>query len=138
MTINQPYNFTVSDQPEIFNSLFQVDEKASKLLLETFIDVKYKKKKVEGQLHDYIQQYPEIPQFKNRLYTYYELTGKREKAKEIKLLTCQQHPDSLFGKICIALDYYYENKLDEMPALLGEKLELDALYPQRKIFIYRR
>jgi uncharacterized protein YecA (UPF0149 family) len=134
MTINQPYDFTVSDDPKIIHSLFQVDERASKLLQETFDDVNRKKKSIEGKLYEYIKEYPEIPQFKNRLSTYYELKGNREKAKELKLFTYQQHPDYLFGKITMALEYYYENKPEEMLALLGEQLELRALYPQRKIF----
>jgi hypothetical protein len=134
MTINQPYNFTVSDSPEIIHSLFRINDRAKKLLQETFDDIKSKNKNKESKLLAYVQQYPDIPQFKNRLSTYYELIGKREKAKEIKLLTVRQHPDYLFGKICMALDYYYQNQLDEMAAQLGEKLELDALYPQRKNF----
>lgn len=134
MIITQPYRFTITDSPEVIHSLFQVDDRAKKLLQETYDDINSTKKNKESKLLDYVQQYPDIPQFKNRLSTYYELKGNRKKAKEIKLITLQQHPDYLFGKIAIALEYYYENKPEEMPALLGEQLELNALYPQRKIF----
>ncbi len=34
----------------------------------------------------------------------------------------------------LALEYYFENNFSEIPALLGSQLELDALYPERKIF----
>jgi len=134
MTIDQPYDFIVSDKPEIINSLFQINDRAIKSLQETYNDINSTKKNKESKLLAYIQQYPDIPQFKNRLSIYYELKGNREKAKEIKLFTHQQHPDYLFGKIAIALEYFYENKPEEMPALLGEHLELGALYPDRKIF----
>ena len=134
MTINQPYNFNISDSPEIINSLFQINDRAKKLLQDTYDDINRTNKNKESKLLAYVEQYPDIPQFKNRLSTYYELKGNRRKAKEIKLITLQQHPDYLFGKITIALEYYYENQPEKMPALLGEQLELRALYPQRKIF----
>jgi uncharacterized protein YecA (UPF0149 family) len=134
MLTTKPFSFAISDSPEIINSLYFVDEHAQKLLQETFRDVNRKKKSAEGKLYEYIKEYPELPQFKNRLASYYQLSGKREKAKEISLLTLQQHPDYLFGKITLALEYYFENNFDEMLPLLGSRLELDALYPEKKIF----
>jgi hypothetical protein len=119
MYTTEPFSFAISDSPEIINSLYFVDDRAHKLLLETFHDVNRKKKSAEGKLYEYIKEYPELPQFKNRLASYYQLTGKRKKAKEINLLILQQHPDYLFGKMSLALEYYYENNFDEIPRLLG-------------------
>jgi hypothetical protein len=134
MLTTEIFSFAISDNPEVVNSPYFVDDRAQNLLLETFQHVNRKKNSVEGRLYEYIKEYPGLPQFKNRLTSYYMLTGNRKKAKEINLLTLQQHPDYLFGKISMALEYYFENNFDEMLLLLGSQLELDALYPERKIF----
>jgi hypothetical protein len=130
----QPFPFLISDSPEITNSLYNVDTKVKKLLEETYLSVNQKSKDVTDTLVFYIEQYPDIPHFKNRLASYYQLTGNLQKAKEINLLTVEQHPEYLFGKMGLALSYYYEDKFDEIPVLLGDRLELDALYPGRKVF----
>ncbi len=87
MTGTEPFNFAITDDPEVINSLYLPDERAKKLLLETFHQVNRKKKSIVAKLYGYINEYPEIPQFKNRLASWYQLTGNREKAKEINLLT---------------------------------------------------
>lgn len=129
-----PFPFEVSDKPGSIIPPYNVDAKIGELLEETFVDVNEKREGVVDKLARYIELYPGIPHFENRLASYYQLIGNLQKAKEINLLTLERHPEYLFGKVSLALSYYYEEKFDEIPALLGDRLELDALYPQRKVF----
>jgi hypothetical protein len=133
MENKKTFGFNISEQP-YFDSRYNIDERAKKLLEETFFLVTKKKKGLEEKLIKYVEEYPEIPHFKNRLTSYYQLTGKLEKVKEVNDITLQFHPEYLFGKINTALEYYYEKEFSKIPLILGEKLELDALYPERKVF----
>lgn len=134
MMAPKPFSFEISDKPGSIITPYNIDPKVRELLEETFVDVNEKRERVVDKLVRYIEQYPDIPHFKNRLASYYQRTENLQKAKEINLLTLEQHPEYLFGKMSLALSYYYENAFDKIPALLGDRLELDDLYPQRKVF----
>lgn len=60
------FGFNISPQP-FFDSRYNIDERAKKLLEETFFLITKKKKGLEEKLIQYIEEYPEIPHFKNRL-----------------------------------------------------------------------
>ena len=70
MHTTEPFSFAISDKPDITNSLYDLDDRVQKLLLETFHAVNRKKNSVERKLYEYIREYPGIPQFKNRLASY--------------------------------------------------------------------
>ena len=133
MANKNTFGFNISPQP-FFDSRYNIDERAKKLLEETFYLVTKKKKGLEEKLIKYVEEYPEIPHFKNRLTSYYQLLRQFDKVKEVNEITLRLHPEYLFGKINAALEYYYEKAFSKIPLVLGEKLELDALYPERKIF----
>jgi hypothetical protein len=59
MLTKESYGFAISDSLEIINSLYFVDDRAEKLLLETFNAVNRKKNSVEGKLYQYITEYHE-------------------------------------------------------------------------------
>ncbi len=127
-------DFRISGDTSFIHKLFNMDGQISSLLSKSMKDVQNKKKGLTKELQSNIDKYPHIPQFKNRLYTYYQLMGETEKARQLIELTIEQHPDYLFGKISLALELYYEESYDKMLPLLGERLELRALYPERDIF----
>jgi|GEM_PF-2096317 len=62
------------------------------------------------------------------------MKGRIGEATKIHQQTILQHPDYFFAKICTALNYYDQKQFSKMPGLLGENLELDILYPEKKIF----
>lgn len=127
------FNFIITEVPVVTKPDYTIDDRASKLLEKTYFDVT-KKKGNEKELLRYIEEYPDLPEFKNRLATFYQIKGMTEKAKEINLQTIRQHPNYLFAKLTLAIDYYYQKEFLKIPELLGEKLQLDSLYPHRKSF----
>jgi len=75
-----------------------------------------------------------LPEFKNRLATFYLVKGMEEKAMEINLLTIRMHPNYLFAKLTLAIEYYYQKEFSKIPELLGKNPQLDRLYPNKKVF----
>jgi hypothetical protein len=81
-----------------------------------------------------IEKYPDSPHLKNYLSVLYEHRNELNKALEINRRIVNEHPNYLFGKINLANEYYLKEEYDKMPEILGNKMELKALYPQRETF----
>ena len=133
MAEKKHFNFTITTVPQLSNPDYTIDERADKLLNKTYFEV-LKKKGNEKELLRYIEEYPALPEFKNRLATFYLIKGMTEKAMAINQQTIRQHPNYLFAKLTLAIEYYYQKEFLKMPELLGEKLQLDSLYPHKKSF----
>ena len=86
------------------------------------------------EIKEYIKHYPHIPHFKNYLSGLYQNMGKKAKANEVTNLIVKAHPDYLFGKINLCVRLVEEGKLDKVREILGEDLDLQALYPHRDTF----
>ncbi len=133
MAAKKYFKFNITAVPQLINPDYTIDERADKLLNKTYFEV-LKKKGNEKELLSYIEEYPALPEFKNRLATFYLMKGMKEKAMEMNLLTIRQHPNYLFAKLTLAIEYYYQKEFLKMAALLGEQLQLDSLYPHKKSF----
>jgi len=81
-----------------------------------------------------IEEYPHIPQFKNFLSAAYSQMGNKEKADEVTMKICEQHPDYLFGKINYASMCLGNGEFEKVPEIFDNKMALELLYPQRKSF----
>ncbi|MBK8553616.1 MAG: DUF1186 domain-containing protein [Ignavibacteria bacterium] len=104
-------------------------------LLETALKkVLQKKKNAEEDVRELIEKYPQVPQFKNYLTTHYSMIGKFDKAFEINQQIVKEHPDYLFGKINLALEYLRNKDFEKIPGILGEAMEIKSLYPEREVF----
>ena len=60
--------------------------------------------------------------------------GNTQKAEEVNRWIVAEHPDYLFGKINLATEYWKKGEIDKIPEVLGEALDIKALYPERDIF----
>ncbi|MEO5571222.1 MAG: DUF1186 domain-containing protein [Bacteroidia bacterium] len=85
-------------------------------------------------MHDLIEKYPHIPQFKNQLSNCYAFIKNFKKANEANRWIVKEHPDYLFGKLNLANEYIAKKQFEKVPVVLGQLLELKDLYPQRKVF----
>ncbi len=92
------------------------------------------KKRAEKQLKAAVEKYPDVPAFKNYLSNYYVRMGRRQKGYKINHQIVSEHPDYLLGKINLAAQMLSEERFDEIPKILGQTMELKALYPHRKVF----
>ncbi len=81
-----------------------------------------------------IKKYPHVPQFKNFLTAVYDSKGDKNKAYECNKLIQEEHPDYLLGKVNLAAQYFEQKEYDKIPEVLGEQMETQALYPDRKVF----
>ncbi len=91
-------------------------------------------KHLDRELEQLISKYPGIPQFKNYLTAFYSKNKQQKKAIELNNIILKEHPDYLFGKINLALQYLREKNIDKIPELLGRDMEIKSLYPERDIF----
>lgn len=105
-----------------------------KLLEVTLKNVLKKKKNADISIEKLIKKYPNIPQFKNYLSTYYSYIGKLEKAFILNKEIVKEHPDYFFGKINLAMEYLKNKEFEKIPAILGETMEIKSLYPERYVF----
>jgi len=104
------------------------------IIRDVYNKVINKDKNVLDELKDLIRKYPNVPQFKHYLSTYYILNGKNLKAHKINIMTNKEHPDYLFGKLALANDFIDMKLYHKVPKLMGDIMELKNLYPERDEF----
>lgn len=80
------------------------------------------------------ETYPKQPQIYNMIGGVYNILGDHAKAEEVAIASYEATPDNLFSKINYANFILAEDRLEEIPAIFGEKLDLCALYPNREVF----
>ena len=81
-----------------------------------------------------IKKYPHETSLKNYLYVAYTIKGRHDAALKTLHQTIKLHPDYLFVKLNLAEEYIKEEKYEKVPELLGEKMELEVLYPDQEVF----
>ncbi len=126
--------FLVTSEPIDDVDGFNMTDEISDLTEELYEGVLARKKNVIHKLKKAITRYPHIPQFKNYLVAYYMSAGIETNAWSVNRKLVEKHPDYLFGKINLAREYLIKNELELIPGVLGEDLDLKALYPQRDVF----
>jgi antitoxin component HigA of HigAB toxin-antitoxin module len=91
-------------------------------------------KKTIDKILKLIEKHPENPQLKNYLSIAYKTSGNDVKAYEVNRWIHAEHPDYLFGKLNEAAQYYENEEYEKMAEELGLMMEIQDLYPDRKIF----
>ena len=130
----QMFAYTVSGEQDFLNRYFHVSDDALKSLR---LCHEYVNKNPAGAitgLIELMQRYSDIPQFKNLLGTAYRLSGNLKKANEVNEWIIKEHPDYLFGKLNKAYRHLADGEPEKVEELLGELMEIRALYPERHTF----
>jgi hypothetical protein len=121
------------DFKELHDIYFIDDEVISKVMELEHKIIKPNDKLITDIL-SLIKKYPKTPHFKNILAKVYIDLGHEEKGlKQLKELL-KENPDFVFAKTELMSYYLQKNKLNEIAILLGESLEIEDLYKNRKIF----
>ena len=94
----------------------------------TYIKVAQNDEGVIVKLLRLINQYPEIPQFKNFLSLYYAINGNHEKAFETNSELLKQFPDYLYALLNLANFYLAKDEPEKVPGVLGATMELSDLF----------
>jgi hypothetical protein len=126
--------YKISTSTEITNKLYGITPLIQEKLTEMSIKVQKKKNSAIKELNDLIKKYPTIPQFKNLLSVLYNAQGNGFMANQINSRIVSLHPDYLFSKLNLANTAIEKEEFDNVPEILGELMELKALYPERVEF----
>lgn len=129
------YNITADTS--FLDKKYNITPEIEQILQDIYPDVKRAKPYIIKKLKKYCRRYPHVPHFKNYLGAAYENAGKNEEMLEVNRQIIQQHPEYLFGKLSYAGILMKEGEPGKVPDILGEKMDLKALYPERSAFHLR-
>lgn len=128
------FGYEITNEPDFIDKEYGVTAEIKKLIQDIYYEVQNKKKGVINKLLNTIKKYPQVPQFKNYLTVAYNLSGNTKKAYECNRWILKEHPDYVFAKINLAAQYFEQKEYEKIPEVLGELMEIKALYPDRKVF----
>ena len=130
----QPHHLKLLSYKISFEPLKERDDKTSDFNYQLLQDANNSKRGIIEKLKKIIADKPDDPVYKNYLYVAYKIQGRNQEARDILQKTIDQHPDYLFGKLNLAGEYLYDEEYEKIPQVLGEFMELKALYPERDEF----
>lgn len=129
------YGYYITSEPGFQNARYGVTPELEAQFEPLFNATQNKKDgKIIERLTALIEKYPKIPALKNYLSSAFHVRGNIEKAREVNAWVLAEHPDYLFARVNEAHKLIEEGKLDQVPALLGEAMEIKSLYPGRELF----
>jgi tetratricopeptide (TPR) repeat protein len=91
-------------------------------------------KKAIPELLEWIEKYPNIPQFYNYLSIAYSWSGQRKKAEEVIQENYRRNPTYLFARLNYAELWLARRDYEKVAEIFDHKFDLKALYPKRKRF----
>jgi len=83
---------------------------------------------------EWIEKYPNVPQFYNYLSVAYSLSGQRKKAEEMIRENYRRNPTYLFARLNYAELCLGQRDYEQVEKIFDHKFDLKALYPKRKRF----
>ncbi len=127
-------NYKITADRTVLFRLFNINSELQDKLDEIGVKVHKKKNSAIKELNDLIKKYPTVPQFKNYLSALYSLQGNHFMAAEVNRRIVSLHPDYLYGKLNAANNAISKGEFDKVPEILGEAMDIKALYPERDEF----
>lgn len=130
----KPTEIKITNDPTFFDEMNGITP-AIRIQLERCFELALKGKKSGlEKIQKQIKNYPHQPAFKNYLSIWYSYAGHREKSFDVNEWLVEQHPDYLFGKLNLAIQHFKNEQYERIPEILGDAMEITALYPERDIF----
>jgi len=126
--------YKIITSPDVIHQLYGVTPEIKEKLAAMSVKVQKKKNSAIKELNDLIKKYPTIPQFKNLLSSLYNLQGNYFMATEVNRRLASLHPEYLYGQLNLANAAIRNKEYQTVPEILGEAMELKALYPNREEF----
>lgn len=128
------FGYEITDETDFMDKEYGITPVIKNLIQDLYYDVHDQKKGIVNKLLKTIKKHPQVPQFKNYLTVAYNLSGNPKKAYECNNWILKEHPDYFFGRVNLAAQYFEQKEYDKIPEVLGELMEIKALYPDRKVF----
>jgi tetratricopeptide (TPR) repeat protein len=126
--------YSLTDDPDFMDHQNHMTPYLKDRIQDLYFDIHKGRKFVIPFILKLIDKFPENPQLKNCLSIAYNNIGEIEKSEDVNQWVLKEHPDYLFGRLNIAAAYFHREEFDKIPELLGEKMELKDLYPNRDVF----
>ena len=127
-------NYKITGDDTLLDEQNHITPEIRRIIEQLRPDLEKGRKYLIKRLNRLCLKYPQTPTFKNFLSTVYQKVGKTDKAYAVNHWIVKEHPDYLFGKINLAVEYLFKNQPQKVPAILGERMEISELYPQREEF----
>ncbi len=128
------FGYEITDETDFMDKKVGITPQIKVLILDLYYDVQNKKRGIINTLLKTIKEYPQVPQFKNYLTVAYNLSGNTEKVFECNNWILKEHPDYFFGRVNLAAQYFEQKEYHKIPDVMGDLMEIHALYPERKVF----
>lgn len=126
---------TITNDPTILNEKWGITDDLlpiTEKLREETLDPN--NKKIVEKLLFYIEKYPKVAPLKNFLSIAYNSQGKIELAQQCNDWILAEHPDYLIARLNKVHTLIAKKEYEKIPEILGERLSLFPLFPERKVF----
>ncbi|WP_300441418.1 DUF1186 domain-containing protein [Christiangramia sp.] len=127
-------NYKITGDDTILDEQNHITPEVRRIIEELRPDVEKGRKYLLKKLNSLSRKYPKTPIFKNFLSAVYQKNGNPKQAYAVNKWIVKEHPDYLFGKINLAVELLFKDQPEEIPAILGETMEISELCPERKVF----
>lgn len=134
MSKNTIIGYNITTDPNFLDEENAIVPELSRLLERYHKMALNGKRSSVQKILDAIEKYPNNPQLKNYLSVLYGQIGDTKKMYETNRWLNTEHPNFLFGKLNLANEYYYKKEYHKIPEILGDAMEIKALYPHRDTF----
>ncbi|MGM0498195.1 MAG: SEC-C metal-binding domain-containing protein [Bacteroidota bacterium] len=128
------YGYNLTNDPKLLVERDQIPQALEKQMENLYIKAKEGGKENIRHLKDLSKKYPDVPVLKNFLSTAYINSGMEEESYKINDRLLKEHPNYLYGILNKANEHIIKEELEKVPALMGENMELQDLFPERNIF----
>ena len=127
-------SYNITNDTSYNDDKYGITEPIKEIIEDIFFDVQKGKPSVIKRLERLCKKYPRVPQFKNYLAVSLSHAGNEKRAFEVNEQALKAHPDYLFARTNQAKVLMERGETDAIPKLLGEEMELKALYPDKDRF----
>ncbi len=132
---NQRFGITqlkITWDSSLLDQKYNVTPEVKRIIREIAGDIEKGEQRTIDKLKEYIERYPDVPQFKNFLERTYASAGMTDKAWEMTKRTVREHPEYLYGKLNFANVLIEQGEPERVPDIIGEEMNLASLYPERE------
>ncbi|WP_157111463.1 tetratricopeptide repeat protein [Nonlabens spongiae] len=124
----------ITNDPSFLSDKSGLDRFGEALLSDIQYDVSKNKRNVFKRIDRAIKKYPNVPQFKNALMSYYMINDDHEKGYKYNRYILKKHPDYPYATINLAAEYVQTGDLDEALDVLGSDFSIAKIFPERTVF----
>ncbi len=127
-------SYNITEDTSANDIKYGITQPVKDIIQDIYPEVQKGKRSVIQRLERLCKKYPHVPQFKNYLSVALSHAGNEKRAFEVNEQALREHPDYLFVRTNQARVLMENGTTDGIPDLLGESMELKALYPEKDQF----